>query len=105
MLSKVRVSYNNAFRKCLGYPHDCSASGMLSGVMPQSDFVSFQLEYLPPELVLNLENEVETKATFLDLDIEIKDKQFTTKIFDKRDQFKFEIISYPDFRRNIPVFQ
>ena len=28
MLNKVRVSYNNAFRKFLGYPRDCSASGM-----------------------------------------------------------------------------
>ena len=28
VLKKVRVSYNNAFRKFLGYPRDCSASGM-----------------------------------------------------------------------------
>ena len=41
-------------------------------------------------------------ATFLDLDIEIKNNRYVTKIFDKRDQFNFDIISYPDLRGNIP---
>ena len=56
----------------------------------------------PKELILNLENDNETKATFLDLEIEIHNKQYITKIFDKRDQFKFDIISYPDLTGNIP---
>ena len=59
----------------------------------------------PKELILNLENESDTKATFLDLDIEIKNNQYVTKIFDKRDQFKFDIISYPDLTGNIPEKQ
>jgi hypothetical protein len=53
-------------------------------------------------LILNKENEGERSTTFLDLQIQIEDKQITTKTYDKRDDFKFEIINYPDIEGNIP---
>ena len=55
----------------------------------------------PKQLILNKENEDDKSGSFLDLDIQIKDKKFTTKIYDKRDAFKFKIISYPDLSGNI----
>ena len=56
----------------------------------------------PEELILNKENSDNKAATFLDLDIRIEDSQLRTKIYDKRDAFNFDIISYPDLSSNIP---
>ena len=56
----------------------------------------------PAELILNKENTEDWRATFLDLDIEIKDRRITTKTYDKRDAFSFEIINYPHMESNIP---
>ena len=50
----------------------------------------------PPELKLNQENQNDDKATFLDLEEQIKDACIEVKTYDKRDAFKFEIINYPD---------
>ena len=59
----------------------------------------------PVELVLNKENTSDIQATFLDLDIRIEDKTITTKTYDKRDAFPFEIINYPNMDSNIPQNQ
>ena len=56
----------------------------------------------PEELILNLENESTDGASFLDLQINIDNLQCCTKIYDKRDAFKFDIINYPDITGNIP---
>ena len=40
-------------------------------------------EIYPKELILNKENESDNKASFLDLEIGIDNKQYVTKIFDK----------------------
>ena len=56
----------------------------------------------PDALTLNKENEKDDKATFLDQDIQVKDGMFVTKIYDKRDNFKFDIVSMPDLSGNIP---
>ena len=55
----------------------------------------------PPELILNKENKEDNEASFLDLAINVEDKKFVTKIYDKRDAFPFEIVSLPDLRGNI----
>ncbi len=60
-------------------------------------------EIYPPELILKKENSTDQKATFLDLNIEIIEKKFVTKLYDKRDNFKFNIVSYPDLSGNIPA--
>ena len=57
----------------------------------------------PPELILNKENANDTRATFLDMDITVDSKQFITKLYDKRDKFGFDIVSYPDLSGNIPT--
>ena len=55
----------------------------------------------PNELILNKENDEDSHGTFLDLDIKIQNKNIVTKIYDKRDNFKFNIVSYPDISGNI----
>ena len=59
----------------------------------------------PLKLKLNQENQNDDKATFLDLEEQIKDACIEVKTYDKRDAFKFEIINYPDLSGNIPTNQ
>ena len=49
------------------------------------------------------ENLNNTHATFLDMDITVEDKQYITKLYDKREDFPFDIVSYPDLSANIPT--
>jgi hypothetical protein len=55
----------------------------------------------PPELQVKCEHEG-IHATFLELDISVKDDIFVYKLFDKRDSFPFFIVRMPDLSGNIP---
>ena len=65
-------------------------------------FQSYHHEIYPSELQLNKENEVNTETNFLDLHINIEDRVFTTKLYDKRDNFGFDITRLPYRNSNIP---
>ena len=67
------------------------------------NLMNFMNTVYPQELILNLENDNDQQATFLDLDIKIQDNKFQVKTYDKRDAFNFEIVSYPDLSENIPM--
>ncbi|MDA3086495.1 hypothetical protein OFO27_08180, partial [Campylobacter sp. CS_ED1] len=56
----------------------------------------------PPELELNKANVVNTNASFLDLNISIINGKVSTSIYDKRDDFNFQIVNYPNLSGNIP---
>ncbi len=56
----------------------------------------------PPELLLNKENENDTHTTFLDLDISLTDNKITHALYDKRDDFPFEIVNFPHLDGNVP---
>ena len=58
-------------------------------------------EIYPPELELKKEHG-NSSASFLDLDIEIENNKFTTKLYDKRDAFSFKIVRMPDKSSNMP---
>ena len=49
----------------------------------------------PSELPLNKANVSETEASFLDLHLSISDFFVKTKIYDKRDDFDFDIVNSP----------
>ena len=49
----------------------------------------------PSELQLNKANTSDTKAAFLYLHLSISNDTVSTKIFDKRDEFEFEIVNFP----------
>ena len=48
----------------------------------------------PPELQLNKANTSDTEAPFLDLHLSISNEFVSTKIYDKRDDFDFDIVNY-----------
>ena len=49
----------------------------------------------PSELQLNKANVSDTEASFLDLHLSISDGFVKTKIYDKRDDFDFDIVNVP----------
>ena len=49
----------------------------------------------PSELQLNIANTSDTEAAFLDLHLSISNDTAATKIYDKRDDFDFEIVNFP----------
>ena len=69
-----------------------------------NDENEFEVSYkdiYPRELQLKCEHKGH-HATFLELDITIKDGIFVYKLFDKRDNFPFFIVRMPDLSGNIP---
>ena len=66
-------------------------------------FEQYHHQIYPPELQLNKENVDDTSTDFLDMHIEIKDGVFTTRLFDKRDHFGFNITRLPYRDSNIPA--
>ena len=49
----------------------------------------------PTELQLNRANFFDTEASFLDLNLCISNGTVSTKIYDKRDDFDFDIVNFP----------
>jgi hypothetical protein len=58
----------------------------------------------PPELEVKEITDTASSASFLDLYLEFDDNgQISTKIYDKRDNFNFKIINFPNMYSNIPA--
>ena len=49
----------------------------------------------PAELQLNKANASDTEAAFSDLNLSIHNDTVSTKIYDKRDDFAFDIVNFP----------
>ena len=58
----------------------------------------------PSELQLNKANTSDTEASFLDLHLSISNDILSTKIYDKRDDFDFEIVNFPFLDGDVPRF-
>ena len=56
----------------------------------------------PPELQLNKANTSDTKAPFLDLHLSISNGFVSSKIYDKRDDFDFDILNFPVLDGDVP---
>ena len=56
----------------------------------------------PKELKLIKANISDDSAAFLDLDISINNGKISTKIYDKRDDFDFNIVNYPHLDGDVP---
>ena len=56
----------------------------------------------PTELQLNKANPSDTEATFLDLDLSITNGIVSIKIYDKRDDFNFEIVNFTFLVGDVP---
>ena len=56
----------------------------------------------PTELQLNRANSSDTEVPFLDLNLCISNGTVSTKIYDKRDDFDFDIINFPFLDGEVP---
>ena len=56
----------------------------------------------PPQLQLKRTTETDSRLSYLDLEVNIVDKKFSTAVFDKRDGFNFHIVNFPYMDSNIP---
>ena len=56
----------------------------------------------PPELQLNKANTSDTEAPFLDLHLSISNGFFSSKIYDKCDDFDFDIVNFPFLDGDVP---
>ena len=56
----------------------------------------------PPELQLNKANISDTEAPFLDLHLSISNGFVSSKIYDKRDDFDFDIVNFPFLGGDVP---
>ena len=56
----------------------------------------------PSELQLNIANTSDTEAAFLDLHLSISNDIVSTKIYDERDDFYFEIVNFPFLDGDVP---
>ena len=56
----------------------------------------------PTELQLNKANASGTEAAFLDLNLSIHNEIVSTKIYDKRDDFHFDIVHFPFLDGDVP---
>ena len=56
----------------------------------------------PAGLQLNKANVSDTEASFLDLHLSISDGFVKTKIYDKRDDFDFDIVTFPSLDGDVP---
>ena len=56
----------------------------------------------PSELQLNKANTSDTEAAFFDLHLSISNDIVSTKMYDKRDDFDFEIVNFPILDGDVP---
>ena len=56
----------------------------------------------PPELQLNKANTSDTEAPFLDLHLSISNGFVSSKIYNKRDDFDFDIVNFPFLYGDVP---
>ena len=87
------------FNKCYRYIDD------LLAVNNDKTLDDFKGRIYPPELQLNCEDKNDQEVNYLDLHLEIKNKCIQYRLYDKRDNFGFSIVNFPDLSGNIPTSQ
>ena len=65
-------------------------------------FEQMVCQIYPTELQLNKANSSDTEAPFLDLNLSITNGIVSSKIYDKRDDFNFEIVNFPFLDGDVP---
>ena len=82
------------FKGLNGYRDDCTALNI-------DNFRELAREIYPPSLELSQENDDLSQATVLDMQVNILDGFFRTKVYNKTDSFPFQVISMPFIESNI----
>ena len=65
-------------------------------------FDNMVIRIYPSDLQLNKANTSDTETAFLDLHLSISNDIVSTKIYDKRDDFDFEIVNFPFLDGDVP---
>ena len=65
-------------------------------------FENMVSQIYPSELQLNKANASDTEAAFLDLHLSISNDIVSTKVYDKRNDFDFEIVNFPFLDGDVP---
>ena len=81
-----------------------STSRYLDGLLNIDNIYFDQMvdRIFPTELQLNRANSSDTEAPFLDLNLCISNGTVSTKIYDKRDDFDFDIVNFPFLDGDVP---
>ena len=87
------------FKKCHRYIDD------LLAVNNDGELERFKERIYPSELKLTSEDKSDQEVTYLDLQLKIEKSTINYKLYDKRDNFGFSIVNFPDLRGNIPTGQ
>ena len=66
-----------------------------------NDFITYSKDIYPASISLTSGNIENHRDTFLDLDVNIEDGNFVTKIYHKVDDFDFEVVSFPFITSNL----
>ena len=98
-LKRKKWNVLNKFRKCARYIDD------LLLINNDKLLNSCKGDIYPPELELTSDDKNDHQVHYLDLDILIMGKGFSYWIYDKRDNFQFPIVNFPDLSGNIPTHQ
>ena len=67
-----------------------------------TNFDGMENQIYRSELLLDKANSSDTEAPFLDLYLTIPDGFISSKIYDKRDDFNFDIVNFPILDGDIP---
>ena len=94
-LSKTDQYRGFKFRNCFRFIDDACS------INDSDEFSNSYGNIYPKDLQLKCEHKG-THATFLELDITIKDGMFIYKLYDKRDAFPFHNVRMPNASGNIP---
>ena len=65
-------------------------------------FYNMVSQLYPSELQLNKANASDTEAAFFDLHLSISNEIVSTKIYDRRDDFDFEVVNFPFLDGDVP---
>ena len=79
-----------------------STSRYLDDLLDNPYFEQIVGQIYPTELQLNKANSSDTEAPFLDLNLSITNGIVSSKIYDKRDDFNFEIVNFPFLDGDVP---
>ena len=63
---------------------------------------AWSIKFYPPDLQLNKANSTDIEAPFLDLHLPIANGSVSSKIYDKRDDFDFDIVNFPFLDGDFP---
>ena len=91
------LSYLNLTKNMKTYIRHNSTSRYLDDLLNIDNpyFEGMVNQIYPPELQLNKANISDTEAPFLDLHLSVSNGFVSSKIYDKRDDFDFDIVNFP----------